>query len=186
MGFHTFDPGETDRLEDPSRFRFCSREELLQELPRDGSETILDVGSGTGFYADELAPFVGRLVGLDLQPAMHHQYRTRGVPENVSLVTGEAGSLPLATDTVDGIVSTMTYHESSTEDSASELARILVPDGVYVAVDWSSEGRGASGPPRSERFNAAQASERLAAGGLVVDRAVERSETFLIVARAPT
>jgi hypothetical protein len=36
MGFHTFDPAETERLEDPTRFRFCSREELLGALPGSG------------------------------------------------------------------------------------------------------------------------------------------------------
>ncbi|MFB6293943.1 MAG: SAM-dependent methyltransferase, partial [Halonotius sp.] len=29
MGFHTFDPSMADRLDDESRYRFCSREELL-------------------------------------------------------------------------------------------------------------------------------------------------------------
>jgi len=178
MGFHTFDPAETDRLEQPSRFRFCSREELLQALPDGG--TLLDLGSGTGFYTDELAPFFGRVVAVDLQPAMHRQYRERGMPANVQPVTGDAAALPFADGAFDAAVSTMTFHESTTEEGLRDLYRVLADDAPFVAVDWSGAGRGESGPPRSERFDAAEARSLLSAAGFEVETATERSETFFV------
>ena len=184
MGFHTFDPAETARLEDPSRFRFCSREELLQYLPRDGQ--VLDIGSGSGYYTDEIAPFVAGVVALDLQPAMHEQYQTRGLPDNVRTVAGDAETLPLTDNSLAGAFSTMTYHESASPVAATELARVLVPDAPAVIVDWSSKGQRESGPPLAERYSATQARERLTAAGVRVDHATERSETFHLVARAPT
>ena len=117
MGFHTFDADRADRLEDATRFRFCSREELLEPLPRGADATVVDLGSGTGFYTDEIAPFVGHVLALDVQRAMHSKYREKGIPANVSLVTAEAESLPVATGAVDGAFSTMTFHESTTEES---------------------------------------------------------------------
>lgn len=181
MGFHTFDPSETHRLEDPTRFRFCSREELLQQLPT-GESTVLDLGSGTGYYTDEIAPFVGQLYAVDLQPAMHHQYCERGVPANVSLVTADADRLPFHTDCFDASVSTMTFHESTTPDSLAELCRVIAADGRAVFVDWSRAGRGEAGPPLGERYDAEMATELLEEASFALQVVAERSETFMIVA----
>ena len=182
MGFHTFDPSRADRLDDESRFRFCSREELLEHLPRAG--TVVDLGSGTGFYTDEVAPFVERVIALDVQPAMHGLYRENGIPDNVDPVTAEAEALPFRDGEVNGAFSTMTFHESTTETALRDLKRVLAPGSPFVVVDWSAAGNGESGPPRSERFDAEAARSLLTAAGFTIESARERSETFAVVARA--
>jgi ubiquinone/menaquinone biosynthesis C-methylase UbiE len=184
MGFHTFDPERADRLEDVSRFRFCSREELLEHLPRDG--TVLDVGSGTGFYTDEIAPFVDDVLALDVQAVMHDRYRDRGVPDNVTPATADAEKLPFRDDAIDGAFSTMTFHESTTPAALSDLNRVLAPDSPFVVVDWSARGNGESGPSRDERFDSERARELLEDAGFTVDTAAERSETFRLLAAAGT
>jgi ubiquinone/menaquinone biosynthesis C-methylase UbiE len=183
MGFHTFDPENVERLTGAERFRFCSREELLEPLPREADAEILDIGSGIGFYTDELAPFVGRLHALDLQPAMHDHYRDRGVPDSVALETAAADALPYREDSLDGAVSTMTFHESTTDAAMAELARVLASGAPAVVVDWSRNGRGEAGPPLAERFDAASAREFFAEAGFDPEIARERSETFRVVAR---
>ena len=182
MGFHTFDASQAERLDDVSRFRFCSREELLQHLPRDGR--ILDLGSGTGFYTGEIAPFVDSVLALDVQQEMHEFHRKNGMESNVVPVTAEAEALPLTADTADGAFSTMTFHESTTPASLAELHRVLAPGAPFVVVDWSAEGNGESGPPRSERFDASRARDLLTDAGFTVEFAAERSETFATLARA--
>jgi ubiquinone/menaquinone biosynthesis C-methylase UbiE len=181
MGFHTFDPAETDRLADPTRFRFCSREELLQWLPTGRAQHILDLGSGTGFYTDEIAPSVGHVTAVDLQAVMHDQYRERGLPDNVSPVTADAGRLPFDAATFDGAFSTMTFHESATEQSVADLFRVLVPGGRAVIVDWSADGNGDAGPPRSERYDLDRARVFLTEAGFDIVTAATRSETFALV-----
>lgn len=183
MGFHTYDPAMADRLDDPTRFRYCSREELLEALPDEERLRLLDIGSGTGFFTDQLAPFVDGVVAIDLQREMHDLYREKGIPENVSLLTADAESLPLEAGAVDAAVSTMTFHESTTPASLAELHRVLPPEAPFVVVDWSREGNGESGPPVSERFSAARARDLLADAGFTIERARERSETFAAVAR---
>ncbi len=182
MGFHTFDPGQVERLTGADRFRFCSREELLESLPRGADAEILDLGSGIGFYTDELAPFVGRLHAVDLQPEMHDHYRERGVPGNVVPETAAADALPFREDSLDGAVSTMTFHESTTDDAMADLARVLAPGAPAVVVDWSRNGRGEAGPPLDERFDADSARDFFAEAGFDVEIAAERSETFRVVA----
>lgn len=182
MGHHVFDPSNAERLEDPARFRFCSREELLQHLPRNSDSRILDVGSGSGFYTEELAPFLGNVVGLDLHHTMHTRYVDRGVADNVSLVTGEAESLPFRDETFDGVVSTMTFHESATNDSLEELHRTMRKDAPVVIVDWSGNGGGEAGPPTDERYDVIEACRLLVTAGFTIRIAAERTETFLVVA----
>ena len=181
MGYHTFDPAATDRLADPTRFRFCSREELLESLPTGPDSLVLDIGSGSGFYTDEIAPFVGQLCGLDVQPEMHRQYADRGVPANVSLVTADAGQVPFSDGTFDASVSTMTFHESASEPSLAELARVIDAGGRAVFVDWSRAGRGEAGPPVDERYDVDTAAAMLSDAGFSVATANERSETFKLV-----
>lgn len=183
MGHHTFDAGDADKLEDAARrYRHLSRDELLGALAPTTGDVVADLGSGTGFYTDEIAPFVGHVVALDLQVAMHDRYRERGLSENVAPVTADAGLLPFETATFDGAFSTMTFHETATDRSVEELYRVLAPGGRAVVVDWSADGNGESGPPRSERYDLDRARALLSAAGFDVEAAATRSETFAVVA----
>lgn len=182
---HTFDPANAARLEDVSRYRFCSRDELVAAVDAAPTDTVLDLGSGTGFYTSDLAPFVDRLIGVDIQPVMHQYYLESDVPANVSLVSGDIDRLPLRSDSVDVAFSTMTFHEFATEAGLAEVARVLRPTGRFVNVDWSAAGRSESGPPLGERHDAESATAAVEAAGFEVVRAIERPETFLHVARRP-
>lgn len=185
MGSHTFDPAKAEKLDDKSRYQFCSREELLGALGAGGGtdEHLLDLGSGTGFYTMALAPFFGQVSAVDIQSAMHDQFRQKGLPENVSLVESSTDSLPLGDGSVDAVVSTMTAHELPLAATLSELRRVLGAGGGFVIVDWSAEGEGEAGPPRDERLSATELRESLTTAGFSVERADERGETLLLAAR---
>ncbi|QLC34884.1 methyltransferase domain-containing protein (plasmid) [Halarchaeum sp. CBA1220] len=183
MGFHTFDAESAARLEDAAeRYRYCSCEELLGALALAGDETVADLGSGTGFYADDVAPHVARLHAVDVQAAMHEFYCEKGLPGNVSLATADVADLPFATDALDAAYATMTFHEFASDASLAELARVCRDGARLVVVDWSAAGDGESGPPVTERYDAADADAMLADAGFTVERTVERVETFVAVA----
>jgi ubiquinone/menaquinone biosynthesis C-methylase UbiE len=183
MGFHTFDPERADRLEDDARFRFCSREELLALLGAHPGMRLMDLGAGTGFYTRELAPHVGRLLAVDVQPAMLDAFEA-DPRAAVDLLVADADTLPVADDALDAVVSTMTFHEFAGPSSLAELARTLRPGGRVVTVDWSGTGDGDAGPPRAERYDLGEAVAQLTDAGFTVERATERVETFVCVARA--
>lgn len=182
---HTFDPDRSDALEDPGRYRFCSRDELLDLLAVGGDEVVADLGSGTGFYVIDVAPHVDTLYGLDVQPAMHAKFAAKGVPGNVELVTAEAADLPLADDRLDLLFSTMTFHEFTGTGALAEAARVLVDGGRFVAVDWTAAGAGEAGPPLDHRVDLASAVDALEGEGFVVEHARERLETFVLAATLP-
>ncbi|SEH17912.1 Methyltransferase domain-containing protein [Natronorubrum sediminis] len=194
MGFHTFPVERADKLEDPSRYRFCSREELIEMLgleagtnadadaDADADLVVADLGSGTGFYSRDVAPFVDTLYGVDIQAEMHERHREEGVPETVELVTAGIDSLPFDDGELDGAFSTMTHHEYATAETMAELARVIRTDGRLVTVDWSATGTGDEGPSMDERFGPDEVSRQLEDAGFSVERVHDRPETFAIVA----
>jgi ubiquinone/menaquinone biosynthesis C-methylase UbiE len=183
MGFHTFDPEMADGLERAQRYRWCSGEELLTQVGPDGDATIADLGSGTGFYTDIVAPHAGTVYAVDVQTEMHRRYREKGLPANVEQVESVIGELPFADDELDAAFSTMTYHEFSGPETMAELARVLRPGGRLVTVDWSRNGSKQSGPPLEERHDLGHAVSALGEAGFTVEHAVSRTETFVCRAR---
>ncbi|MFB6195786.1 MAG: class I SAM-dependent methyltransferase [Haloplanus sp.] len=184
MGFHTFDIDRADALEDAAtRYRYCSREELHGLVAPDSGMILADLGSGTGFYTDDLAPHAGTVFAVDVQAAMHDRYREKGVPANVELVAADAADLPFGADALDAAVSTMTFHEFADPDALAEVARVLRPGGRLVTVDWDRAGAGEAGPPREETYGLDDAVSLQTDAGFVVERATARPETFVTVAR---
>jgi ubiquinone/menaquinone biosynthesis C-methylase UbiE len=178
MGFHTYDVERADALEDPGRYEYVSVDELLALFDPEGE--VADLGSGTGFYTDDAAPYAGTIHAVDVQAEMHDIYREKGAPDNVRFVTAEIADLPFAVDALDRAFSTMTYHEFASPEALTELARVVRPGGVVGIADWSAEGEGAAGPPRTERFAAAEAVAAFEDAGFTVERVEERRETFVL------
>jgi ubiquinone/menaquinone biosynthesis C-methylase UbiE len=179
MGFHTFDPERAEKLEDESRYRWCSIEELLTLLSPEPDDEIADLGSGTGFYTDPVAERVRLVHAVDVQPEMHDMYEETGMPENVRPVIAEVADLPFDDGALDGVFSTMTYHEFSGADAMAEIARVLRPGGRVVFVDWDRHGNGEGGSVPEERHALGHAVSALGEAGFTIDHAVSRTETFV-------
>lgn len=182
---HTFDPARADLLEDVGRYRFCSRDELVDLLGVTPDAVVADLGSGTGFYATDVAPHVDTLYGVDVQPIMHAKFQAKGLPPNVRLVTAEAADLPLVDRSVDVVYSTMTFHEFAGTGAMAEIGRVLRPGGRFVAVDWSAAGEGEAGPTRADRHDLASARELVEGSAFQISVGRERLETFVLVADSP-
>lgn len=183
MGYHTFDASRADKLEEAGkRYRFLSAEELLWALSLSPDDTVADLGSGTGFFTDDVAPYADEVYAVDVQEEMQDYYREKGIPENVNLVTSDVSDLPFDDGGVDAAFSTMTYHEFASDDALAEVHRVLRADGRLVVVDWAATGSGEHGPPLDERFTAAEAAATLRANGFRIEHEAVRPETFYLVA----
>lgn len=112
--------------------------------PRPG-EHILDIGSGPGLLAEDLARLVGasgRVVGLDMAPAMVTMTRTRlaAMPQG-ECVAGEATKLDFPDGAFDAAVSTQVYeYVPDMPRALAELFRVLKPGGrvLILDTDWRS------------------------------------------------
>ena len=129
------------RLED-SHWWFVARRDLLERTlrrllpPRDGQDgnaaapLILDVGCGTGGTMDRLRP-LGTIVGLDLEPRALEYCRQRGWN---TLVHGSATALPFPDASFDAAIALdVLEHIPDHAAAAKEVARVLKPDGVFLA-----------------------------------------------------
>lgn len=184
MGFHTFDADRAAELEDAAkRYASVSREELVDAVDPALNDVVADLGSGTGFYTDDVAPHAGTVYAVDVQAPMHELYREKGIPENVELVESDVADLPFGAGELDAAVSTMTFHEFADPDALTEVARVLRPGGRLVTVDWDRDGAGVAGPPRDETYGLGDAVSLQTDAGFAVERAETRPETYVTVAR---
>jgi ArsR family transcriptional regulator len=102
-----------------------------------GDETIADLGCGTGTTLAQIAPHVGRVIGIDSSPAMLAAARARvGSMRNVELREADLSKLPIETGTCDAAVLILALsYQPHPEPVLSEMARILRPRGRAVIVD---------------------------------------------------
>ncbi|MFB6204255.1 MAG: class I SAM-dependent methyltransferase [Candidatus Nanohaloarchaea archaeon] len=177
MDDHVMDAASAEKLEDDARYRYVSREELLEHVDGD---IVAEIGSGTGFFTDDLASKAKKVYAVDFQEEMHHHYREKGLPGNVELVRSRASDLD--TGRVDAIFSVFSFHELDVDAALENFAEIL-DGGKLVVFDWSRSGSGERGPPLEGRFDAETAAEKVSEH-LEVEEAVEREETFKLVAES--
>ena len=105
-----------------------------------------DLGVGTGSFAQALAPFVGRVIGVDRSAEMLAAAEHRlGDRSNVDLREGDLEALPIGDGEVDAAFFTLVLHYVIDPPAAlSEAHRVLKPGGRTVLVDMRRHDRGAA------------------------------------------
>ena len=128
------------------------RERLFGLIDWSKARRVLDVGCGRGLLlvgaATRLTPG-GMVVGIDLWQAADlagNQHSAtlenasrEGVRERVQVVTGDMRAIPLATGSVDLVISSMAVHNvpgaEGRSRSIGEIARVLKPGGKVLIQD---------------------------------------------------
>ena len=111
---------------------------VLDRLPLDGDERVLDAGCGSGRVTELLAARLprGRVVALDGSPSMIEAARDRLAPfgDRIEYIVADLG-LPLPIEgPVDAILSTATFHWVPDHDALfANLAAVVRPGGWLIA-----------------------------------------------------
>jgi ubiquinone/menaquinone biosynthesis C-methylase UbiE len=111
---------------------------------------VLDVACGAAHAAEQAAPHVRQVVGIDLTPSLLElgadRLRQAGIT-NVLLQEGNAAELPCVDDSFDLVVCRGALHHFMDPGAAvAEMARVCRPGGRVVAADMvapNAEVRGA-------------------------------------------
>ncbi len=124
-----------DRVADPMTRWGTS---VLDRLPLDGDERVLDAGCGSGRVTERLAERLprGRVIALDGSPAMVDTARGRlaRFGDRVDYVVADLGTRLPIEGVVDAVLSTATFHWVPDHDALfTNLAAITRPGGWLVA-----------------------------------------------------
>lgn len=107
------------------RYRFA---QLLVE-----NKVVLDVGSGVGYGSKILAEKAGSVLALDISKEAVRYAGREYSADNIELVVGDCQDLPLASESVDVVVSfELIEHLQGQRAHLLEISRVLKPDGLTV------------------------------------------------------
>lgn len=134
---HDFSVVRRNEIHDEISTRW--RAELLKHLP-EGGLRILDVGTGTGYFAALLAAMGHEVTGIDLTPAMIDEaksfVRDLGVSAHFEVMDAQALRYP--DESFDAVVTrNLTWTLPEPERAYSEWLRVLRRGGVLLNFDAS-------------------------------------------------
>ncbi|MEM9174719.1 MAG: methyltransferase domain-containing protein [Myxococcota bacterium] len=160
-----------DWLERATRVREERTDLLIERLPLDPDDVVVDLGAGTGYFSLPIAKRVpkGRVLAVDLQPEMLEFVRRASAREGVDniepiLATESDPRIPEAT--ADLVLIVDAYHEfSHPREVGLAIVRGLRPGGRLVLVEY--RGEDPSVPiKRLHKMTAKQAIQEIEAIGL--------------------
>ena len=133
---HDFGTVRKNELENEMGQRWLH--EIERFLPEGRSLNILDVGTGTGFFAILLAEKGHRVEGIDLTPAMLEEARRLAKQRNLDITFREmdAQNLAYPDGTFDVVISrNLTWTLPDPERAYASWFRVLKPGGVLLNFD---------------------------------------------------
>lgn len=133
---HDFGTVRKNELENEMGQRWLR--EIEKFLPKGRSLNILDVGTGTGFFAVLLAQQGHRVEGIDLTPAMLEEARILAKQRKLDITFREmdAQNLDYPEDSFDVVISrNLTWTLPDPERAYSEWFRVLKPGGALLNFD---------------------------------------------------
>lgn len=145
--------GGPERLRSPGRVALLETSRVVGLcLEGGGIASVLDVGTGTGIFAEAFAPLAARVAGLDADAGLLE--RARGLVAGVEFLEGVAERLPFADRSFDLAFLGHVLHE--TDDPAEALReagrvavlRVAVLEWPYLAEEI--------GPPLEHRLEPAR------------------------------
>ncbi|MCL9816055.1 class I SAM-dependent methyltransferase [Natronocalculus amylovorans] len=116
---------------------------VLARMPIEAGETVLDLGTGSGYALRALkeTKSIGRGYGLDGSPEMAANAADYTDDDSIGFLIGDFDSLPFADNSVDHVFTMEAfYYAADPAHTLEELQRIIRPGGaVYCAVNYYEE-----------------------------------------------
>lgn len=153
------------KLDDEGRKTRQSPDPIIEALDLAADAVLLDLGTGTGYFALPIAERIahlggeGKVLAVDVEPRMLEIVKSRAADAGlediiVPLLIEDTGAAALPVD--EGAASRALlaniYHElPDRAASLRELHRVVRPEGLVLVVDWDPIGTTENGPPLDHR-----------------------------------
>ncbi|WOD39441.1 class I SAM-dependent methyltransferase [Nodosilinea sp. E11] len=158
-------------LDRPSRVLQERPQIAIAALDLAPSDTVADIGAGTGYFARRIAPLVpqGKVLAVDIQPEMlallQTELEARGI-DNVELVLGQPDSPNLPPNSIDLALMVDAYHEFDyPREMMQGVVAALKPGGRVVLAEYRAENPMVM-IKRLHKMTVAQVRREMAAVGL--------------------
>lgn len=125
---------------------------LLQLAQPNNGDSVLDVGTGTGWVAIRYASQMGegQVIGVDVTPDMLARAVLNaekvGVRGRLQFVLASAMSLPYPDNQFDVVLSSLALHHTTVSHSLDEMVRVLKPSGRIAIADMGAPTTWRSAP----------------------------------------
>lgn len=178
-----FNPQNKHRLDDENRRKLIPPAQVLQYMNMVPEDTILDIGTGIGYFAIpalEMLNNKGKLIAADISDVMLNELKSRS-PQNRSLGKLEillcpADFIPLPDAVADKILMAFVLHETVDKIKyLKEVKRLLKPGGLVTIVEWE-KSESPFGPPMADRISKGEVKEFADRAGLQVIECVALNE----------
>lgn len=173
---------------DPARDAWQKPGEIVAALDLQEGDTVADLGAGTGYLIEHLRSAVGetgRVLALDVEPAMIDFLRQRGAQDgwtNVTAIQSAHADPKLEAASVAAVVTLNTWHHIEEREAfARKLHRSLEAGGRFVIVDFLPEPTEGRGPPLEMRLAAESVVRELERAGFQTEIAKETLPRHYVV-----
>ncbi len=143
-------------LERPDRARWQRPEQVVEALGLAGTETLVDVGAGSGYFTFRLARALpkGKVLATDVDPEMvrhiHHRVMTEGI-RNVKALLADPRDPGIAPDADLVFVSDVLHHVADRGPWLRKAFSEMKPGARLVVIEFK-EGKLPEGPPESVKI----------------------------------
>src|SRR5271168_3594844 len=110
--------------------------EVAQRLGLTRTQALIDLGTGPGLLALGFAPYVGRITGVDPEPAMlaAASKAAERASKNLTLIAGKAEELPDDIGRFDVVTIGRALHWMDRDLLLERLERLVQPNGVILEI----------------------------------------------------
>jgi arsenite methyltransferase len=153
---HQHHPPSSDEyakvLEDPSRDEWQKPHDVVMALNLKPTDTIADIGAGTGYFARRFAMHAGKVYAVDIDQKLL-DIAAKGAPANLTTVLAAPDDPRLPDNSVDIIFfCDVLHHIENRAAYYPKLAKALKPGGRIVVIEFYKKEM-PIGPPPSMKLS---------------------------------
>ena len=172
-----------ENLDNPDKRPDVPPKKLLEMLPVKRTDSILDLGAGTGYFTIPFAKAVeGFVHALDIDAHMLDVISSKaeeGNITNVKPIKGYIDDIPLSDQAIDFAFASLVLHEvKQLSHSLKEIKRVLKDDGYFVCIEIEKEDHPTHDHPR---ISASLMEQEIMNAGLKITQTLKPTDTIYIM-----